>query len=302
MIRLLILFALVTVRLSPAFAKKDLRVASPNGRLVFLFTQTKTAPTYRITLNGKPIVLSSELGLNFAETGLFRAHLKQGDVSRRTIDETYELVVGKAKQARNQCREATIPLLDSPTKHQINLVVRVFDDGVAFRYELPTQPGWMSYALTDENTTINLPPATTARALFLPGFTSSHEGLYTTLPLDSIKADTLMDMPALFTVPGTIYVGITEAALVNYAGMYLTRKKGPSATLVLTSQLSPLPGQVRSGTKVKATLSHQTPWRVLLIGDRVGALIESTIITSLNEPLALTDVSWLKPGKTTFPW
>jgi alpha-glucosidase len=54
--------------------------------------------------------------------------------------------------------------------------------------------------------------------------------------------------------------------------------------------------------KVKATLLHASPWRVMLISDRAGALIESNILTDLNAPCAIKDVSWLKPGKTTFPW
>lgn len=294
---------LLTLTLSwSAFAQKDLPVASPNGRLVFRFTQTKAAPTYRVTLDGKPVVLPSALSLNFAETGLFGPNLNRGNVTSRLVDETYELVVGKAKIVRNQCREAVIPLINSVDHRQINLVVRVFNDGVAFRYELPQQLGWTSYSLTDEQTTFNLPPNTLTKALFLPNFTSSHEGLYTTIPLDSIKADTLMDMPALFRLPGNVHVAITEAALVDYAGMYLTRKKSRSGTLMLTSQLSPLPGQPVGGIKVKATLPHRTPWRVLLISDRIGTLIESNILTSLNEPLQIADVSWIKPGKTTFPW
>jgi len=113
--------------------------------------------------------------------------------------------------------------------------------------------------------------------------------------LSNIKEDTLLDMPALFQFPNNIYMAITEAALLDYAGMYLIKHKG-----IICSQLSPLPGL--NGIKVKANLPHKSPWRVMLISDRVGALIESNIITSLNEPTAIKDVSWIKPGTTTFPW
>ena len=275
---------------------KDIRVTSPNGRIAFAFTLTKTAPTYRVWLDGKLLVGNSELSLVFQENDLFGPNLIQQKTVIREIDETYELVVGKAKTVRNRCREAVFPLLEKTgAKRQINLVVRVFDDGVAFRYEFPKQPNWSSYTLTDENTTFRLAQNPTVRALFLSNFTTSHEGLYTTIPLGSIKNDTLMDMPALFEFPDKTYLAITEAALVDYAGMYLTKKNG-----LLTSQLSPLPKQ--GDTKVKAVLPHQTPWRVMLIGDHVGTLIESNILTSLNEPSPVADWSWLKPGKTTFPW
>jgi alpha-glucosidase len=134
-----------------------------------------------------------------------------------------------------------------------------------------------------------------ARTLLLPNYTSSHEGFYTTKPLSGLKENELMDMPTLFELSGVGYVAITEAALVDYAGAYLVKENG-----MLRDVLSPLPGQQE--IKVKAALPHKSPWRVILISDRVGAFIESNLITDLNEPLALKDVSWIKPGLTTFPW
>ena len=284
---------------------RPVRVASPNGRIVFSFTLTKAAPTYRITFDKTVLIDASPLSLVFESGGTFGPNLTQKKPVTRTIDETYDLLVGKVRTARNQCREAVITLTErTGAKRQINLAVRVFDDGVAFRYEFPKQPNWTSYVLTDENTTFRLTRNPTVRALFLPNFTTSHEGEYTTLPLDSIRTDTLMDMPALFEFPDKTYLAITEAALVDYAGMYLSKKtdntRVPAVGALLTSQLSPLPNQ--RGVKVKATLPHQTPWRVLLIGDHAGTLIESNIITSLNEPNQIADTSWIKPGKTTFPW
>jgi alpha-glucosidase len=90
-------------------------------------------------------------------------------------------------------------------------------------------------------------------------------------------------------------MAITEAALLDYAGMYLIKRNG-----ILQSQLSPLPGQQK--IKVKATVPHNSPWRVLLISDRLGALIETNIITNLNASSSFKDVSWIKPGTSTFPW
>ncbi|GAB4015464.1 glycoside hydrolase family 97 protein [Spirosoma migulaei] len=291
-----LLFLLAFLVLTPILTAKDIHLASPNGRIVFVFNLTKTAPTYRVLFNKKALIDNSDLNLVFKENGVFGPNLIQQKPVIREINETYELVVGKVKTARNHCIEAIIPMVEKGTSgRQINLVVRVFDDGVAFRYEFPKQPNWSSYTLTDENTTFRLTQDPTVRALFLPNFTTSHEGLYTKTPLSSIKNDTLMDMPALFEFPDKTYLAITEAALTDYAGMYLTKKN-----TILTSQLSPLPKE--PGTKVKAVLPHQTPWRVMLIGDHVGTLIESNILTSLNEPCKIPDVSWLKPGKTTFPW
>ncbi|MDX1545258.1 MAG: glycoside hydrolase family 97 catalytic domain-containing protein, partial [Christiangramia sp.] len=92
-----------------------------------------------------------------------------------------------------------------------------------------------------------------------------------------------------------VYLSITEASLRDYAGMYLKKKEG-----FLETQLSPLPGQDQ--IKVRAEIPHHTPWRVIMIGDEPGDLIESNILTSLNEPSKLEDTSWIKPGKTSFHW
>jgi alpha-glucosidase len=292
---------LLFLLISPLLSAKDIRVASPNGRIIFVFNLAKTSPTYRVLFDKKTMVDQSELSLTFQGSGPFGANLKQGKPVVREIDETYDFVVGKVKTARNHCREAIFPLSEkSGSKRQINLIVRVFDDGVAFRYEFPKQPNWSAYVLTDEKSTFNLAQNPTAHVLFRLNFLTSHEGLYTTIPLDSIRNDTLMDMPALFEYPDKTCLAITEAALTDYAGMYLIKKNGR-----LTSQLSPLPNQtgpVDGMTKVKAILPHQTPWRVMLIGDRVGTLIESNMLTSLSPPSKIPDVSWIKPGKTTFPW
>ena len=83
----------------------------------------------------------------------------------------------------------------------VNLRVRIFDDGVAFRYELPEQKDWHNYTLTDENTNFNLAGNPTARVAFLENFTTSHEHLYNVMPLKDIVNDTLMDMPALLNFP-----------------------------------------------------------------------------------------------------
>jgi alpha-glucosidase len=98
----------------------------------------------------------------------------------------------------------------------------------------------------DEKTQFRFTTNPLVKALLLPNFTTSHEGLYTTTSLNEIQEDTLMDMPALFEFPNKTFMAITEAALLDYAGMYLIKKQS-----VLYSQLSPLPDQKQ--IKVKAT-------------------------------------------------
>jgi len=280
----------------PLVAQKVFRLASPNGNIIFSFHLANKMADYGVYFKGKPLIENSTLSLSFLESGEFKNNLRVNPTSTRDGEENYELVVGKTKSVRDHYREITLPLEETVSPfRQILLRVRVFDDGIAFRYEIPKQKDWSSYSLTAENSTFKLSGNPKVHTLFRSGFTTSHEGVYSTLDWNDVKPDTLMDMPALFEFPNRLYLAITEADLVDYAGMYLVKHDG-----VLTSSLSPLPGQME--IKVKAQLPHNSPWRVMMISDRIGALIESNILTDLNEPCKIKDPSWIKPGKTTFPW
>jgi len=250
---------------------------------------------YSVSFKGKTLVDYSSLGLNF-DNGNFSNNLKLNKPVYRDTTEDYELVVGKTKKVRSHYKEVSIPLeeITAPFR-KINIVVRIFDDGLAFRYDIPKQKNWSAYTMLDENTTFKITGDPKVHTLFLPNYTTSHEGWYSNLLLSAIKEDRLMDMPTLFEFSNNTFLAITEAALLDYAGMYLAKQDG-----MLTSKLSPLPRQ--KDVKVNAVLPHHSPWRVLMISDRIGALIESNILTDLNEPSKIKDVSWIKPGKTTFPW
>lgn len=271
------------------------KLSSPDKRLVFAFTLTHQSPLYEVYFNKKKLVNKSPLTLEFFKEGKFSANLKAAKPVFTSGDEIYDLVVGKAKTVHSQYNQMIISLTSTQNKKQINLVARAFNDGIAFRYEFPKQNGWIDYALTEEGTTFNLAQNPTVLTLFRENYVTSHEGFYNSLPLAKVKNDTLMDLPTLFQYSGNIFMAITEANLRDYASMYLIKKDG-----LLQTALSPLPDQ--TAIKVKAILPHHTPWRVMMISDTIGKLIESNILTNLCEPNIIKDVSWIKPGKSTFPW
>lgn len=277
-----------------ATAQKTVAVSSPDKKIQFSFQLVDKSPQYRISFNGKNIIDHSSLSLQF-DNEHFDSNILMRKPVLKTAVEQYTLPVGKAKNINDAYNEVTIPLEKNSGDHlHINIVVRAFNNGVAFRYEFPKQANRNSFVLTDENSSFQFTENPTVHALFLPNYTSSHEGPYTTILLNDIKNDTLMDMPAVFECSNKVFVAITEAALTDYAGMYLSKKNDK-----LTGTLSPLPNQTT--IKVKANFPHKSPWRVLMISDRMGDLFENNIVTDLNEPCAI-DTSWIKPGKTTFPW
>jgi alpha-glucosidase len=260
--KLFLVFFLLIAVFTITNAQKKVVLSSPDGRIKFEFELTGGHPLYAVRYNNKTLIDKSALGLTFIDDDFFRNELTTGKIKISDGIEDYALPAGKTGKVREAFREITIPLQKRGSKRIINVRARVFNDGLGFRYEFPQQENWNNYTLTEENTAFNLTGNPKARVGFLQNHLTSFEHRYSVLSLRDIRNDTLIDMPALFEFPEKIFLGITEANLLNYAGMSLIKRNG-----IFTSQLSPLPGQ--SVVKVKAILPHHTPWRVLMISDRI---------------------------------
>jgi alpha-glucosidase len=207
-------FCLILLGSLASIAQKNTLLSSPDGRLVFVFHIENGAPFYEIKFNEHPIISKSVLGLSFADAD-FRQNLQVGKPTFREAVESYDLAVGKTRSVHDRFKEVIIPLKEkNPSGKQINLVVRAFNDAIAFRYEFPTQSNWSSLTLTDEISEFRLAANPTLYTLFLPNYTSSHEGEYSRLKWNEVREDTLMDMPTLFEFPDDTYMAITEAALL----------------------------------------------------------------------------------------
>lgn len=277
-------------------AQQRLSVASPDDKVRFTLNITPQAITYDVNYKKQPVITNSLLGFNF-DSGEFGSNLKTGKVQRKKIDETYKLIIGKVNTARDYCNQIIIPLQEiAEPGRLVNLIVRAYNDGVAFRYEFPEQKNWSSYVMYDEKTQFNLNANPMALVMYLPGYVNSHEGIYNHIKYNKIAKKRLIEMPATFEFDNNIYLSITEAAIRNYAGMYLIKENDK-----LAGKLSPRQGQEKIKVEVDS-FPHHTPWRVISITDRVGGLLETNILTSLNEPCKIEDTSWIKPCRTTFTW
>jgi alpha-glucosidase len=269
-------------------------VQSPDGNIVFDLSLNNGIPQYRILFGGQVILDSSGLGMVCVDSVDFTRGIRFGKIRKRQGEDKYILVVGKTREVNESYRELQVTWTNEQNK-KILFIARAYNDGIAFRYLFPDQPDWHELMLRDEVSQFHFKEDPNSLVLLRENFITSHEGLYTEAPLSKLMDDTLIDLPALFITPQKTYVAITEAALSDYAGMYLKKQNG-----ILTSVLSPLPNQ--SGLAIKARLPHHSPWRVILIGNKPGALIESNLITNLCPSTTIKDPSWIKPGKTTFPW
>jgi len=289
-------FMVLMLLAANAFAAKVISVSSPDNKIKFTLSTDQNGLFYKVTYKGVLMVDKSRLNLSFKEGGTFNHDLVVASAKTERIVEDYDLIAGRSSKVHSVSNRVLVPVTEmGGAKRMLDIEVRVFNDGAAFRYVMPEQHQWKSMTITDEIDGFNLTQNPMMTTMLRRNYTTSHEGLYTHTTLKDLTPDTLMDSPVLFEFPKGMYMAITEANLLDYAGMYLMKHNG-----VLETRLSPLPED--SSIKVRATLPHHSPWRVMEISDRVGTFMESNILTELSDPCRIKDLSWIKPGKTTFPW
>ena len=248
-------------------------------------------------MSDQPVVAASNLGVRLKDgTELGRNSVVVGSKSI-AIDSSFEQYPGKRRHVIDRASETTLTLRERGAKPlEWQLVVRAYDDGVAFRYRFPKQPGWSDLELAGELTEFAFPADAVATMLPLASFTTSHENRYERRRVAEIPADKLLGLPLLLQLPRVGWAAVLEANLTDYAGMYLARGTGGN----LVSRLAPRPDEPQIA--VRATLPHESPWRLVLINNDARQLLESDTVLKLNAPSAIKDTSWIKPGKTTFPW
>jgi alpha-glucosidase len=274
-------------------------IQSPDGRNSIALSAADHdggSVQFTISRNGKPIIGPSPFGPVLATGGTLGKNARIVDVQRGEVDEKFDLPWGKTKTVINRCSTATVTL-ETPANTRWEVDLRAYDDGVAFRYRLPEQKGLADIQLRDEITQFDPVGAPTALFNTLKDFTSSHESLYERKSIAEIPVNKLMDMPLLLTWPNGQAAAITEARVRHFAGMYLER---PSAdTSALRCRLSPLPSKKDACVESQTTM--ESPWRVVLLGDSAGMLLESNLLLCLNDP-PKSDFTWAHPGKTAFHW
>ena len=303
-IRLIVLLCVAPFLLPSSTLAQALTLTSPDERIQLTFSLTDGAqPTFTVSHNGAAVA-GGTLGMAFTGAGPLLEGLRIVDSQRATRDESYSIPVGKTSSARDHHHELRVALQEiAAPRRRLDVVFRAFDDGIAFRYVIPQQDAMSDFVLTDEHTHLHFAANATARVLPLRNYTTPYEWYYQTHTVADIPPQMLIGMPMLVQVPrvggGPLWLAVTEANLTDYAGMYLSPLQGRPGTL--TSKLSPLPGR-EDGAKVIGRAPHASPWRILMIADDPGRLIESNIIFNVSEPSQIADTSWIRPGKTTFPW
>lgn len=279
---------------APAFAE-DVPVAqasSPGNVVsVALFVDRDGRVDYTVSRRGKPILGRSRLGFLLTDQRKIERNLGFVSAQNRDADSSWEQPWGEWKAIRNNFRELTVRFRESSgAARAVDVVFRLYDDGVGFRYEFPEQPGLKTANIADELTEFAFAQGGTA--WWKPAFLRDHEEyLYTKTPLSAVGT---ADTPVTIKLDDGTHVALHEAALVDYSGMAVARTEGNTLRAALT------PGAGRP--KVTRSGAWHTPWRTLIIADDAAGLYMSHLMLNLNEPNKLGDVSWFKPGKFVGVW
>ncbi len=288
-------------------------VKSPDGRLVATFeTLAQDQPAssgelaYSVTFNGKPLIERSKLSLELQGQRPLGPEMQIVSVTPSAVDETYRLVTGKASTVRDHYNAVQLELDEQrPPARKMSVEARAYDDAIAFRYVIPDQTTFREFRLKNENTEFRIAKDPVSYALILPHFRTQYEAEYVRVNgsafagSNGLSSKVLIGLPYLMQVPGVAWMAITEANLRDYSSMYLVNISKSWGGADFLSRVAPGDDP---DIAVEGTLPHHSAWRVMLVGDTPGAIVESNVITSLNPPSEIEDTSWIHPGLTAWDW
>lgn len=287
------------------------QLKSPNGKFTMEFTLQKDGtPSYGLNYKDKTVIKTSKLGLELKnDKKSLLNDFTVIDSKTATFDETWKPVWGEVESIRNQYNELAITLNQKETDRQIIIRFRLFNDGLGFRYEFPTQKNLVYFVIKEERTQFAMTGDHTA--FWIPGDYDTQEYDYTTSKLSEIrgltekaKTDNLsqtsfsptgVQTSLMLKTADGLYINLHEAALINYSCMHLNLD---DKNMVFESWLTP----DEKGAKGYIQAPAHSPWRTIIVSDDAREILASKMTLNLNDPCKIEDTSWIKPIKYVGVW
>lgn len=292
-----LLCAVLLILLPLPARSRTVAVPSPDGRIVFTLVAAGDGSgtlRYTITWDGRETILPSRLGVITADLPSWDAGLTIGGITRQNRDTTWQPVYGERAVVRDHFTGATVVLTRAAdTSAAMHLEIRVYNEGAAFRYTFPERLSTSVVHVAGEATSFTFPEGTMA---YVTPFAQElyhrvplRDWSFAHLPLPLYAAPTPeyeSERPLTLALPDGRYAAIGEAGLVDFARMKF---------VLATDE----PNCVRTrlfGT-VTASSPFATPWRFLMLAGTPGELLEQNdLVLNLNEPCAITETGWIRPG------
>ncbi|GGD32928.1 glycoside hydrolase family 97 protein [Flavobacterium orientale] len=283
---------------------------SPDKQLKmnFIISENGT-PQYELLLGSEAVIKKSNLGLELKNEQGLTSGFSVRNTTQTTFNENWNPVLGEYKTIENHYNGLMIELIQNATNRKVHMHFKLYNEGLAFRYEIPTQSNLNYFVVSDEVTQFNL--VGNHNAFWIPGDYDSQEYAYNETKLsdiDILKLDmnngigmkgpmtkTRIQSPVMMKTNSGLYINIFEAAVVNFPIMHLDVN---TDTFAMQSHL--VPNAI--GDKAYLQAPAKTPWRTVMVSNDARKILSSQMILNLNEPNVIEDTSWIKPMKYVGIW
>ncbi len=250
-------------------------ISSPDRRILLLTHFENGQIAYSVEFDGKPIIGKSRVGVEL-KGGAFSKALTVSGSKTRSHDETWKPVWGQFRAYRDHYNEITLDLAESAEPNRtMQVIFRVYNDGIGFRYVFPKQNGLKEAHFGREFSSVSIVSKDP-----VAWFPRSSTGLSSNVHFDELKK--ACRTPFTVQLSDDCFVSLHEAAVVNSSDAMLSLQ-GDKRTLAYSS-------------KSKQDAGPVSAWRTIQIASSPAGLIESSLLLNLNEPSKLVDTSWIKPG------
>ena len=284
-------------------------VKSPDGTIQMAI-RANGPLTYSVSIDGKPLLAESRLGLKFRDGMTLGASVRLVKVERSSSNTTWENKIGKRRTVHDLHNELRASFIEASGR-AFQIIARAFDDGIGFRYVLPEDPKSKTgdFVLEEELTQFVFPGnykcfaginENTGNKDNPLGFIGSQESEYKPTQLADLPTDQVRMVPLLVKAPPA-WVAVTESDLYDWAGMWVNRAVGAATNGSITMVTRLAPRHDGQGV-VKSHVPRQSPWRTLIIARQATKLIESDLVLNLATPCVLADTTWVKPGIASWDW
>ncbi len=306
--RSFLLFILILISTKNVNAQNTFTLKSPNNKIDVVFSLILSQPYYQVYFDSILVVNKSTLGFVFRDEPPMLDNFRISNVKENYFNEKWATVWGTQDSVINEYNQLIISLEEKDDlARKMNIIFKVYDDGIGFRYQFPEQPNMNDAVIMDELTEFRL--TGDHNCWWIPGDYDSYEYLYNNTKLSKIdlrpynyesRGDRhqpnhkAVNTPITMETKDGLFLSFHEANLTDYAGITLEANED----LSLKVDLVPW----SDGTKVKTKVPFKTPWRTIQISISAQNLIASNLIINLNEPNKLDDVSWIEPMKYIGIW
>ncbi len=279
-------------------AVDQMAVASPDGRNRVTIAVREGKLYWSFERDTRSLILPSRLGFHFRGAPALDSGFVITDTARTSFDSTWTQPWGEVARIRENYNELAVGVAESTVaspKRRFTVRVRVFNDGIGFRYEVPAQPGLGAFEMTRELTEFAM--ADNATAWWIPSDRprmDRSEELYSSAPVSTL--DSIQTPLTMQTTDGRTFLVIHEANLTDYARMFLAGPRMEGRTL--RAALAPW----ADGVAVRGSTPFVSPWRTIQVADRATELAPSVLGLKLNPPNVLPTTDWIRPMKYVGIW